>query len=281
MICNWEISGENRENWGDALNPYLVRLLSGKQVVNAQSIFNVRQKPVYAVVGSTLQSRMQRFAGRNLEIWGAGLIGDERTMRTKPRAIHAVRGPLTRAKLENDGIPCPAVYGDPSLLFPLFYTPVVEKRYEIGIVPHYLDQNAPDVRRLVNGDGVAVINIKAGINRVVDQIAQCRLIVSSSLHGLIAAESYGIPAIWVGISDQLIGGDFKFLDYYASTGRPDVRRLKLSEVSSPEQLTSAALPPRPTIDLEALLRSCPFLDPGLNLSERLASHPMVRSTALG
>lgn len=274
IICLWEDRGQNRDNWGDALNPHLVHLLSGKKVVQARSIFNVRNKPVYSVIGSTLHSQINRQAGNNLEIWGAGLISEDSSVRTRPRKIHAVRGPHTRAKLLSVGISCPDVYGDPAILYPLFYRPTVEDRYEIGIIPHYADLESPELERFANNEQITIINIRLGIRELVDQVTRCGLIVSSSLHGIIIAESYGIPAVWVRISDRLVGGDFKFLDYYASTERPNAQSLNLSDVSSPNEFASAIPSDRPRIDLVALLRSCPFLNSDLDLVERCRSHPM-------
>lgn len=52
---------------------------------------------------------------------------------------------------------------------------------------------------------------------VIDQIVQSKLIISSSLHGVILADAYGIPSVWYRGLDKVI--DFKYYDYYASTGR--------------------------------------------------------------
>ena len=52
---------------------------------------------------------------------------------------------------------------------------------------------------------------------VIDQIVQSKLIISSSLHGVILADAYGVPSVWYrGLGKSI---DFKYLDYYASTGR--------------------------------------------------------------
>jgi pyruvyltransferase len=37
------------------------------------------------------------------------------------------------------------------------------------------------------------------------------------LHGLILADAYGVPNVWAKFSDRLVGGDWKFRDYYSVT----------------------------------------------------------------
>lgn len=274
LICTWEQTGQNRDNWGDALNPNLVQLLSRKKVVNARSIFNIGRKPVYAVIGSVLQSKTQKSAGRYLEVWGAGIIGADRAIKMVPSKIHAVRGPLTREILISKSIPCPEVYGDPAILFSLFYAPQTEKHYDVGIIPHYIDHNSAQLDRFKSDRNITIIDIKSGITQVIDQIASCQMIASSSLHGLIAAESYGIPAAWIQISDEVIGGEFKFRDYYSSTGRNNPQKLKFSEIDSRSDFVSSPSTDPATIDLISLLKACPFIDPEMDLSDQVRNHPM-------
>lgn len=52
---------------------------------------------------------------------------------------------------------------------------------------------------------------------ILKQIAQCEMIVSSALHGLIVADSFGIPNIRLVATDTMrIAQNFKFLDYYSA-----------------------------------------------------------------
>jgi len=51
---------------------------------------------------------------------------------------------------------------------------------------------------------------------MVKNITQCRVVSSSSLHGLILADAYGIPARWIRGTSNIIA--FKYLDYGESFG---------------------------------------------------------------
>ena len=53
---------------------------------------------------------------------------------------------------------------------------------------------------------------------MIRQIAECRFILSSSLHGLIIADSMGIPNLHVEFGDRLLGDGYKFDDYYSAYG---------------------------------------------------------------
>ena len=59
-------------------------------------------------------------------------------------------------------------------------------------------------------------------NRTIDEIVNSKLVISGSLHGIIIAESYGVPAILMSnILDPIDGDLFKYKDWYYSTGRKE------------------------------------------------------------
>ena len=45
---------------------------------------------------------------------------------------------------------------------------------------------------------------------------KCKSVLSSGLHALIISDSLGIPNMRMVVSDKIIGGDYKFRDYYSS-----------------------------------------------------------------
>lgn len=123
-----------------------------------------------------------------------------------------VRGPFTRQRVLQCGGQCPEVYGDLAMLLPLICDSS-NKEYDVGIVPHYTDYEAvslmyPDhyVVNLLNEDPLSVAK----------QITKCRSIVSSSLHGIICAHAYGIPAAWIEFGSSIKGDGVKFRDHYAA-----------------------------------------------------------------
>lgn len=239
---------KHTKNWGDKLNKPLVEFISGNEVHCSKQSDKIK----YFVIGSILEHM-----DANSIIWGSGFISKDSNISTKPRKIHAVRGPLTRLKLLEHNIECPEIYGDPALLYPLFYNPNITKTNEIGIIPHYVDR---DNEWVISQEqrGIKIIDIKQEINAVVDQIKSCKAVLSSSLHGLIAAESYNIPNYWIRLSNNIIGGNFKYIDYFKSINRnceePIIidRDTKLSSIELDDYKIN--------IDniINGLKKSCPF-----------------------
>lgn len=151
-----------------------------------------------------------RFARPGMTVWGSGAMRAKDAPDPGARYL-AVRGPITRAIVRSRGGRCPGVYGDPALLLPQVHDAPVEQLQELGVVPHYVDADLVDAQRYH-----VISPLGADPLAVVDRIRACRRIVSSSLHGIIIAHAYGIPAAWVKLSDRLDGDGTKFADYAMS-----------------------------------------------------------------
>ena len=58
----------------------------------------------------------------------------------------------------------------------------------------------------------------------VNDIRASKLVISSSLHGIIIAEAYGVPAVFLDETEN--AAQLKYDDYYYSTGRRNYTRGK-------------------------------------------------------
>ncbi|MBA3986586.1 MAG: polysaccharide pyruvyl transferase family protein [Flavobacteriales bacterium] len=212
------LMGKPKENYGDLLGKYLVEKISGKEVVwvhPKKFQLSGLWQPIYFTAGSILAH-----VNKKCVVWGSGIILKDQAV--KPSKFLAVRGPQTRKRLLEQGYTVPEVYGDPGLLLPLHYHPEVPKKYKLGIIPHYNDFKS--VKALYeNEQDLLLIDLMTNdIEATTYLFLQCEKIVSSSLHGLIIAHAYGIPAVWVQFSDKLFGDGIKFQDYFESVELPYV-----------------------------------------------------------
>ena len=149
-------------------------------------------------------------------VWGTGLMNDQ-CVSVLPRKkaeldIRAVRGPKTRECLVKVGYNCPTRYGDPAILLPHFYNPTVTKeKGKIVIIPHQ-----SRYEKYANRFSYVLNTYTSNWQGFVCEIKSAEKVISSSLHGIILAESYGIPCVWL---NDIPDSPFKYEDYYLSTGR--------------------------------------------------------------
>lgn len=249
------------KNWGDALSPVLIHSLSGLNPFQVtQYTIIPKNYSVYMAIGSLLDMQLLKNSRilKNMIIWGSGFIRHSGRLIRTPKQICSVRGPLTRDNILKSGLPCPEIYGDPALLYPKIYKPTVCQRYKLGLIPHFMDKKFIRTHELSSDPDIKIIDIENPINQVVDEICSCKYIASSSLHGIIAADAYNIPSIWLSISDTIGGDDFKFLDYFASVGRTDTKPLVLSEKTTIDTIMREFYHYSIDIDLKDMLEACPF-----------------------
>lgn len=200
-------------NFGDLITPALL------QYYGATPILEPADKAELAATGSILGMLPENFCGTVL---GSGLLSENTTLQFPQARILALRGEETKRCLGfSESIPL----GDPGLLASRLVTR--QKRiFRLGIVPHYEDLDHPLVWQLARRlkPGVQLINVQQSPQAVIQAIDRCENILSSSLHGVITADSLGIPNAWTTFSDRLYGGGFKFRDYYSAFGedRPAV-----------------------------------------------------------
>ncbi|MBR6123666.1 polysaccharide pyruvyl transferase family protein [Candidatus Saccharibacteria bacterium] len=206
-----------KNNLGDDLNVPLLEFLTNKPVKILGNLIYKKREHLLCI-GSIIEN----YCNSHSIIWGSGAIEGEKKLKSLPKKVCAVRGPRTRKYLIDQGVACPEIYGDPALLMPCIYMPKQEKKYDLGLIPHYIDNNLPQLEEIRRKHPeILIVNLSGykSWQTVIDQICQCRTIVSSSLHGMILADAYKIPNCQIQLSDMIVGGNYKFIDYFEGVKR--------------------------------------------------------------
>lgn len=197
-------------NFGDLLTPLLIERFAGLKVEWA-SISHA----TIASVGSILEHIPPLWDGW---ILGSGKLHEDSRLQIMQMGklypkILSLRGPLS-AK----GIPGTYGLGDPGILADELVG-VVEKQWDLGLLPHFSDAElVPKFVKLMPPDiTIKEIDPQLPPLEVLRQIGACKRMVTSSLHGMILSDAFGIPRR-VEVAPALVkdGGDFKFRDYSAS-----------------------------------------------------------------
>lgn len=182
-------------------------------------------------------------------VWGAGVNGKSMSAGAAPDIdVRAVRGPRTRDLLVSLGTRVPEIYGDPALLWNRFWPRDWYRLKEpqrahraVTVIPNFHD--LPLVR---DRDTLSPLGDPHDLAR---EIAFSDFVCGSSLHGVILAESFGIPARLVVSSTE---PSFKYDDYYSGTGRSSYT----PAASVKEAIEMGGEPPA-VFDADALLRAFP------------------------
>lgn len=240
------------KNFGDALSPVLVSRLSGQEV--AWSSMPMAQM---VAAGSALFGGSALFVDRRniksaksmlklaqkcvdglfpeLNIWGSGFLCNPKVVavvQIRHCRICATRGMLTLQILKQAGFNVGEVaLGDPGLLYPILLANKPERKWDVGVVPHFRDYAAGLAygnELTKKGVRVKVINVlQDNPLDVVREIGECEKIVSSSLHGLIVSDALGLPRMhkaWSTIGQTDDDFLFKFEDYGTGIGVKDWRQ---------------------------------------------------------
>ena len=234
----WKASG-NSINFGDDLSRVIVEKITGRSMKNKS--LESKEKLLFAV-GSVLH-----FARNGDGIWGSGFRENPLSENSFSHLdIRAVRGPRTRKFLLKMGIDCPKIYGDPAILMKYLFPEFQKQKpiYDYIIIP-----NIGEIKCFSTYKNVVLPTLPW--EKIVEKMMQSRLVISSSLHGIIVAESYGIPArllkmTWI---EPLL----KYQDYYESSGRPNFKYA----ISVQEALQMGGEKPG-FIDINPLIESFPW-----------------------
>lgn len=235
------------ENFGDYLSVKIVERMLEKKGYKLSLKVDSRKRRLLAV-GSILA-----LAKEGDVIWGTGMNA-KRMARSNYNFNHldvrALRGPKTRAFLkENFNIDAPEIYGDPALLLPRLFPEFKRSDHpsiKVLIIPHYADNKLFPKALFPN-----VAYTSDPWDEIVQRILEAEFVVSSSLHGVIVAEAFGIPSRYIRVSE----GEplFKYEDYYLGTGRES-----FTYATSLEEAVLLGGEPPFECDLDKLMDAFPY-----------------------
>jgi len=237
------------QNFGDELNKFLFEDVFAVKFSYCNTIWSAD----YTAIGSVLQhvcvkSRKKKseyikklLTGRvkfsRLAVLGSGFLQwpNENTAKfLRKMDFRIVRGKLTEGYLKNQGLLKDTVLlGDLGLLCS-YMVDETPKKYALGIIPHLEDLSSPafyDIKKKY-GKNCIFINVQDDVRVVLKQIAECKAIAGSAMHGLIAADSLKIPNLWLEntLKREAKGKEsrkFKFKDYYSVYGIDEIEPLNV------------------------------------------------------
>ena len=241
------------KNFGDVVSSDLIFNVFG---------FNTTWSPIETcdliATGSIIEVAQQAERKTPFYSWGSGFIRSDSSNKGLDRInFSAVRGKNTLSRI---GYTVPT--GDPGILISSAYS-LKRKRHskKIGVVIHYADMKLPITKKFCEDPRFEVITPLDSARNVAQKIAECGLILSSSLHGLIFADSLSIPNAHIKISNNLTGGTYKFYDYYSGVGK-QYRPADVKKIFSDDYLNQLKAHYEPIPNLakkqKTLIKAFPF-----------------------
>ncbi|MFD1333596.1 polysaccharide pyruvyl transferase family protein [Methylopila musalis] len=224
----WGVPAGGTVNVGDEIGRYISEFVSRKKVEWA----NLAECNLLSA-GSTISwlHRSQHLSKRTEKcfVWGTGLMSGQEVKQNEKIEFCSVRGYLTKTMIEttnNLGV------GDPGILISELWPYQGGKKHKLGIIPHWKQLENPFIRAFAEKIGGKIIDVTSpDIKGTIHEIASCERIVSSSLHGVIFADSYGVPNIWMKTKAIHGGRSWKFYDYFTSAGRSNFEQVDVLRAS--------------------------------------------------
>ena len=242
-------------NFGDELSLDIVSKLLEKAGGRAAPLVNRcadyrRYSRRLLAIGSILHK-----CQRGDVVWGSGINGKRSAYEYDFTRVdlRAVRGPLTRRMVLANGGRCPEIYGDPGLLVADLFPEIKQHKerpieFSVSLIPNINDMTILDGSNQ-NVRDLHIISPTKSWRQVAMEIQASEFVVSSSLHGIILADVFGVkcrPLL------SLFESLFKFEDYFLSTHREGVRSAR----TVTEALELGAIE-KPRFNIDPLLKAFP------------------------
>lgn len=228
-------------NAGDLVTPYLLKQYGFTPV------HTWPPKARLIGCGSLLRYLNEDYDGT---ILGTGFLRAGEANPLPKARILAVRGKKSRERI---GAPLMTPLGDPGLLMAKFCpNRTTQKKYTLGVLPHYVDKENVLIQSWLKRypQETHFIDVQNTPESVMNEIARCQFILSTSLHGCIFADALKVPVIWPGIAGREAEREYKFADYssvfskelkpaFLDGNEPLSKLLKLASAPAPEEVDQA------------------------------------------
>jgi len=223
-------------NAGDASGPDVVRRVAEHYFggcsadalpVRATTCFGDEKGKCLISIGSVFSKTRSGDHVWGTGTWHAHDMYAPRAWAHRGAVVHGVRGPRTKELLDSryfsssssdEHVNVEAI-GDPGFLIAFTHPEITAgiKRTQRCHVRHHTDSfGAPEGVKIINAGG------HKEWEDFIKEIASCTHVFSSSLHGLIFADSLGIPSRWFqrrNSKTARMEGHFKYLDYLETLPR--------------------------------------------------------------
>lgn len=221
----WRLEGSEHGNFGDEITREIITKVYGRNVV-----WSPADQCDMIGAGSIIEETFQNKGSNRPYVWSSGFIQQgDLTISDTDFKIVGVRGKESLKRITGDT--SNITIGDAGLLAS-FLIKQPAKQYRLGILPHYVDVDNPVLQDfLQNNPETHLIDATWPCKRVIEEIAKCDAVLSSSLHGLIVSDSLHVPSIHLKLSDKLKGGEYKFNDYYSIYSQPRYNAFDLDILS--------------------------------------------------
>lgn len=207
----WSVGG----NFGDLLTPVLLN-----HFAEVTTTYATPSASEIVVAGSVLDVIPDGWQGI---VAGAGKLHERTKTDLRDALVLGLRGQLTAKHVK---LPKHAdiVIGDPGLLASELVLSE-EGKYKLGVVPHWSDtelfqKELAQARRYKYAEPICIPATGDPLE-IIAKIGSCKKIVTSSLHGAVVADSFGIPRRlepFARMAHASEGNTFKFRDYSSAIG---------------------------------------------------------------
>ena len=221
--------GRCESNFGDALSPLIISKILGRNTVYATPS-RADIMGIGSVLGHASHMWRRPLLGRTnpLYVWGTGTLLPVRVC-TRFMKFLAVRGSKTRDLLRLD---YNMSLGDPGLLASLLLPNKPQPRFSVGVIPHWEERSHPvtleSIQRIPHSKLIDVTSPYP--LETIRTIASCESVLSSSLHGLVVADAFGVPNARFRCLKTKGTNNWKYQDYCSSVKRTSLPVVDLSTI---------------------------------------------------